>query len=412
MADALLEKTNVEIDISTSKEKFVARGEVIKFEGFLKVYLESSDDESQEQDTCMLPPLKTGQELLADSIQATQKFSMPPPRYTEASLVKKLEELGIGRPSTYAPTISTIQKREYVAKSDYLGDYRAFEFIELKNHEIKEKIKKEKTGYAKGKLIPTDIGSLVNQFLMKHFDNIMDYNFTARVEKEFDEIARGLKDWNEMLREFYGPFHTKVKDTLENGERVKGERLLGQDPQTGKNIYVKIGRYGPMVQLGETDNDVKPRFAGLKKGQRMETITLEDALDLFKLPRIIGDYEGNELLISAGRFGPYVKHNNKFYSLAKTDDPLSIEKDRAIEIIEEKRKKERERIIKTFKEDAEVEVLNGRWGPYISCKKKNYKIPKDVDPKELTLEDCKKIIDEAPKTSGKTTRKTKKKTSK
>jgi DNA topoisomerase I len=400
MADAELEKTNVTIDVSTSREKFMARGEVIRFDGFLKVYLESTDDDTVDGEKNMLPPMKTGEPLQLIEMLAVQKFSQQPPRYTEASLVKKLEELGIGRPSTYAPTISTIQKREYVVKEDRDGTTRQFGYISLKHGKIKESVKTEKTGYEKGKLFPTDIGELVNKFLMQYFGDILDYNFTANVEKEFDEIAQGLKAWNLMISEFYHPFHKKVLDTLETSDRMKGERLLGKDPVSRKNIYVKIGRYGPLAQIGESDDEEKPRFAGLKKGQSLDQITIEEALALFAYPRSIGEYEGNEVSVAIGRFGPYVKHKSAFYSLHKTDDPATIDLDRAIEIIIEKRRTESERLIRQFDGPPVIQILRGRFGPYITSNKVNYKIPKGTDPDHLTLEDCNRIIkesDAAPK---------------
>lgn len=404
MADAELERTTITIDISNSKEKFLAKGEVIKFDGFLKVYMESTDDEQQDTDEAMLPPVKAGQYLNLAEMLATQKFSHQPPRYSEASLVKKMEELGIGRPSTYAPTISTIQKREYVVKDDKPGIQRNYDLLKLKNKKVTETVKTENYGQEKGKLFPTDIGSLVTAFLVQNFENIFDYNFTANVEKEFDEIAQGQKVWNQMIREFYYPFAKQVKETLQKSDKVKGERLLGVDAASGKNIYVKIGRFGPIAQIGEAEDEEKPRFASLKKGQSIESITLEEVLRLFDYPRSIGEYEGAELTVAIGRFGPYVKHGSAFYSLAKTDDPATIEQDRAIELIEEKRKKERERVIRVFEEDAEVQVLNGRYGPYIAIGKSNYRIPKGTDPASLTLEQCREIAkksDEAPKKAAK-----------
>ncbi|MBL7905523.1 MAG: type I DNA topoisomerase [Bacteroidales bacterium] len=409
MADAELERTSVTILVQPSvnkqqqvlSEKFIARGEVIRFDGFLKVYLESSDEEPSDSEDAVLPPVKSGQPLYLAVMQAIQKFSQQPPRYTEASLVKKLEELGIGRPSTYAPTISTIQKREYVVKEDRPGVKRAYDFVELKNGRIKEEVKSENTGFEKSKLFPTDIGSLVNTFLVQNFENILDYNFTANVEKEFDEIAQGQKVWNQMIREFYHPFAKQVRETLENSEKVKGERLLGTDPGSGKNVYVKIGRFGPMVQIGEAEDDEKPRFASLKKGQSMDSLLLEDALRLFDFPRSIGTYEEAELTVAIGRFGPYVKHKSAFYSLAKSDDPNTIEAERAIDLIEEKRKKETERVIRLFDEDPQVQVLNGRYGPYIAIGKSNYRIPKGTDPASLSLEKCREIAahaDAQPKT--------------
>lgn len=409
MSDAELERTTVTILVTPAtpklqqslSEKFIARGEVIRFDGFLKVYMESSDEEPSDSEDAVLPPVKGGQQLDLAVMQATQKFSQQPPRYTEASLVKKLEELGIGRPSTYAPTISTIQKREYVVKEDRPGVKRVYDFVELKNGRIREEVKSENTGFEKSKLFPTDIGSLVNTFLVQNFENILDYNFTANVEKEFDEIAQGQKVWNQMIREFYHPFAKQVRETLENSERVKGERLLGTDPGSGKNVYVKIGRFGPMVQIGEAEDEEKPRFASLKKGQSMDSLVLEDALRLFDFPRSIGSYEEAELTVAIGRFGPYVKHKSAFYSLAKTDDPNTIDAERAIDLIGEKRKKETERVIRLFDEDPQVQVLNGRYGPYIAIGKSNYRIPKGTDPASLSLEKCREIAalaDAQPKT--------------
>ncbi len=393
MSDAILEKTNVTIGISNAKEKFIARGEVIKFDGFLKVYMESKDEDEDENQEGLLPPVTTGDKLTAHEIIAQQKFTQHPPRYTEASLVKKLEELGIGRPSTYAPTISTIQKRGYVIKEDRESIIRQYSLIRLKNQSLTEEIKKENTGYEKAKLFPTDIGNLVNSFLMQYFINILDYNFTANVEEEFDEIAEGHLVWNKMIHDFYYPFHARIEETLENSKKISGERLLGKDPSSGENLSVRIGRYGPMVQLGNSDSENKPRFASLKKGQSIDTITLEEALELFKLPRILGDYEDSEVIVSIGRFGPYVRHNSLFCSLAKTDDPMTIGLERAIELITEKRKKEAEKTIREFPENTDVKILNGRYGAYISYKKQNYKIPKSKDPKELSLQDCLSIVE-------------------
>lgn len=397
MSDAKLERTIVNIDISGAKEKFTARGEVLLFEGFLKVYLESSDDEDPEEAAGVLPPLKVGQQLPLIKIDATERFTQPPPRYTEASLVKKLEELGIGRPSTYAPIISTIQKREYVAKGEQEGLARKFEILTLKNDKIKESKGSEKTGQNKGKLVPTDIGNVVNKFLMQHFESIMDYNFTATVEKEFDEIALGKKQWNKMIEAFYTPFHKTVEDTIENSEKFSGETLLGQDPETGKNIFAKIGRFGPMIQMGDTESEEKPRFASLRKGQTLDTITLAEALRAFEFPRLVGTYEDEDMTVAIGRFGPYVKHNSKFFSLAKTDDPMTVDGDRAVEIIEEKRKKDRERLIKEFTQDDTIKILNGRWGPYISAGKANVKIPKNVVPADLEFDEVMKIIEASDK---------------
>jgi DNA topoisomerase-1 len=395
MAEAQLEKTNVVIDINSRNEKFIAKGEVIKFDGFLKVYLESTDDEEQDVQKGMLPPVAEGDQLRRSDIIATEKYAQPPSRYSEASLVKKMEDLGIGRPSTYAPTISTIQKREYVVKEDREGEDREITVMSLTNGTVKEEKKIEKTRFDKAKLFPTDIGTVVNNFLVEYFDNILDFNFTASVEKEFDEIASGNKEWNQMIKEFYGPFHERIEDTLEKSKKQSGERLLGTDPQSGKSVFAKIGRYGPIVQIGDSQDEDKPRFAGMNKDQSIETITIEEALDLFKLPRTVGTYEKEEITAAIGRFGPYVRHANKFYSLEKTDDPLSISEERAIELIENKRQKDREKTIQTFKEDKTLQVLKGRYGAYISKGKKNYRIPKGKDPASLTFEECKDIIESA-----------------
>ncbi len=410
MSDAQIERTNVNIGISTSDKKFTATGEVILFDGFLKVYMESYDDDEVENGKLKMESsplstfnfqLKEGTILELDKMEAQQRFTRHPLRYTEASLVKKMEELGIGRPSTYAPTISTIQKREYVTKGDIKGTVQAFNVITLKNNKITEKTGKENYGAEKGKLLPTDIGVLVNRFLLQYFESIIDYNFTANVEKEFDKISEGQCEWNKMIREFYAGFHKQVVSTTENSGKFSGEKLLGVDPATGKNVYVKVGRFGPVAQIGDTESEEKPRFAGLRKNQSIETITLEEVLKLFEFPRILGEYEGKEVSVSVGRFGPYVKHNNNFYGLAKTDNPATIDIERAIEIIDEKRQKDEENTILTFDNDPEMKVLNGRFGPYIAYKKKNYRIPKDVDPHTLTYEDCLKLVEDAPKTAPK-----------
>jgi DNA topoisomerase I len=413
MADAKLEKTNVTIGISTTKEKFQATGEVLKFDGFLKVYLESTDDEDEEAATGILPPMKVDQQLPLQEITAVERFSKHPPRYTEASLVKKLEELGIGRPSTYAPTISTIQKRDYVVKENREGQERRYQHLLLKNNRISESTKKETTGTEKNKLFPTDIGIVVNNFLMEYFMEILDYNFTANVEKEFDEIAQGQKEWNKVIQEFYWPFHKQVEDTLKTAEKFSGERVLGKDPKTGKPVSVRIGRFGPMVQIGTADDEEKPSFASLPKDQSLETITLEEALDLFKLPRTVGTYEGKEMVASAGRFGPYIRHDGQFVSIPTSEDPLSITPEKAIELIEAKREKDRQRVIREFPENPDVKILRGRWGAYIAAGGKNYKLPKDKEPEEFSLEECLKIIKEGtsskkPRTTKKTT--TRKKT--
>ncbi|WP_321997605.1 type I DNA topoisomerase [Draconibacterium orientale] len=400
MADAILERTNVTIDVSNAAEKFQATGEVIVFDGFLKVYIESTDDENANANgQTLIPPVHVNDPLEMTSVVSTQRFSQRPPRFTEASLVKRLEELGIGRPSTYAPTITTVQNRNYVVKEERPGVERNYTVLTLENGEIKEEEKTEITGAEKNKLFPTDIGIVVNDFLMDNFDQIMDYNFTADVEKEFDDIADGKMVWNEMIDKFYQPFHGKVEHALENAERSKGERILGIDPKTGKEVSVKIGRFGPLAQLGEASQEEgaeKPQFSSLRTGQHIETITLEEALDLFKLPRELGEYEGKKVTVAIGRFGPYVRHDNKFVSLGKEDDPYSVQLDRAIELIEAKREKDRKAVIKIFEEDAELQVLNGRWGPYIKHGKKNYKIPKTTKAEELSFEDCMKIIETAP----------------
>ena len=410
MSDALLEKTNITIGISTTKkEKFIASGEVIKFEGFLKVYLESSDDEEEENGTGLLPPLKKEQVLPLQEMTATERFTKPLPRYTEASLVKKMEELGIGRPSTYAPTISTIQKRTYAIKESREGVKRAYSQLTLSRDKINEKEMYEITGADKNKLFPTDIGQVVNSFLMEHFAGIMDYHFTAKVEREFDEIAEGKKQWSLVIKDFYWPFHDKVEQTLKESEKYSGQRLLGQDPASGRNVYARIGKFGSMIQIGEPDDVDKPRFASMRKGQSLDSITLEEALDLFKLPRKAGEYEGKELVIGVGRFGPYIRHDNKFYSLPKEEDPLAITTEKAVEVIEAKRESDRQKIIKSFDEDPEIRVLKGRWGPYIASGKKNFKLPKNLNPEEITLEEAKKIISSG--TSDAKSRKTKRATS-
>ncbi len=406
MSDALLEKTNVTIGISTAEEKFVASGEVLKFEGFLKVYFESTDEEEEEVQEGILPPMKVSQQLDLNHITALERFSKHPPRYTEASLVKKLEELGIGRPSTYAPTISTIQKREYVVKESREGQKRHYGQLQLKDDEIILAKKTETTGAEKNKLFPTDIGIVVNSFLMEYFKEIMDYNFTASVEKEFDEIAQGQKEWDKVIRDFYLPFHQRVEETLEKSEKFSGERLLGKDPKTGRNVYAKIGRFGPMVQIGDAEEEEKPKFAGIRKDQSLESITLEEALELFKLPRTVGEYEGKEMVAAVGRFGPYIRHDGQFVSIPASEDHLTISKDKAIELIEEKREKDRQRVIREFKENQDIKILKGRWGAYISASGKNYRLPKNKDPQDFTLEECLNIIKEG--TSAKKSRKTKK----
>ncbi len=399
MSDAQLEKTTINIKGDGVDEMFVATGEVIKFDGFLKVYIQASEQEHDgevEEDSGLLPPMKIGDDLQVNIIEARERWSQKPARYSEAALVKKLEDLGIGRPSTYAPTISTVQNRGYVVKEEREGKEREYQYLSLKGGKVSVEQKKEITGAERNKLFPTDVGMVVNDFLMKYFPNIVSYDFTAKVEMEFDDIAIGNLVWNEAIDSFYKSFHQQVEDTIENSERNTGERNLGDDPKTGKPVIVKIGRYGPMAQLGESseDEDVeKPKFASLQKGQHLETITIEEALRLFDLPRDLGLYEDKKVVVGIGRFGPYVRHDSKFVSLKKgIDDPLTIELGRAIELIEEKRKADKEKHIKSFDEDPEIQILNGRWGPYISYQKKNYKIPKDTDPKSLSFEDCQKLI--------------------
>lgn len=402
MADARLERTTATIAISTVPQELVATGEVIKFEGFLKVYLESSDNEEEEENKGMLPPLTIGQLLNLDHMKATQRFTRPAPRYTEASLVKKLEEMGIGRPSTYAPTISTIQKRGYIVKEDREGKERSYKELVLKNQQIGEKIGKEMIGTEKAKLFPTDIATVVNDFLVQHFPDIVDFSFTAIVEKEFDEIAGGRMDWVKMLGNFYDEFHPRVENT-QDVERatVSSARELGVDPQSGKKVSGRLGKYGPYVQIGETENELKPQYANLKKGQRLETITLAEALELFKLPREVGIYENKPMKAAIGRFGPYILHDNKFYSLGKEDDPLTVTDERGIELIVQKRKADAEKSIKEFPENPEVKVLNGKYGPYIVVGKKNVKIPKGKTPESLTLQECLELAAETPDKYGK-----------
>jgi len=392
MADAEIEKTIATIAIEGTNEVFTATGEVLKFEGFLKVYLEGKDDEGDDENSGMLPPLKINQQLIADKIEATEKFSRPAPRYTEASLVKKLEELGIGRPSTYAPTISTIQKREYVIKEDREGKERKITQLTLKGSQLLKAELTERFGTEKSKLFPSNLGMVVTDFLNEHFDKIMDYGFTASVEKEFDEIANGYLQWSKMIDKFYGPFHKEVEKTVSSADRQSGERLLGIDPETGKNIYAKIARYGPLVQIGENTEDDKPRYAKLKPGQLIETITLEEAIELFRLPRIIGVFEDKEIKAATGRFGPYLIHDGKFYSIPKEEDVYTIDESKSVEIILAKRVADANKLIKEFTEDAEIKVLNGRWGPYISKGKNNYKIPKTKKAELLTYQDVLDII--------------------
>ena len=395
MADAQIEKTTVNISISGSKEQFVAQGEVVKFDGFIKVYRESIDDEEQEEESHMLPPLKKGMMLDRREIQATERFSQGPQRYTEASLVHKLEELGIGRPSTYAPTISTIQQREYVHKGDKKGEQRTYTIDTLKGKQIKQSLRKEMAGSDKGKLLPTDIGIVVNDFLMQYFPTIMDYNFTAKVEQDFDKIAEGNEQWTSMMKSFYKKFEPIVEKTLNaRQERKAGERQLGIDPKSGKPVFVKIGRFGPVVQIGSADDKEKPQFAQMPNEKSMENITLEEALELFKLPRTVGEFEGNPVVIGAGRFGPYILHQKKYTSMPKGADPMAITLEEAIELINEKRQQDTKKHLKMFPEDMKLEILDGRYGPYIVYDGKNYRMPKAMHAKaaELTYEECMKIV--------------------
>ena len=403
MADAQIERTTATIAISNSPLTLTASGEVIKFDGFLKVYLESSDDEEDEENKGMLPPLKEGQELDLDVMQARQTFTRPPARYTEASLVKKLEEMGIGRPSTYAPTISTIQKRGYVEKEDREGKEREYQQLTLQmpTTKVETQTLTEITGTEKKKLFPTDIAMVVNDFLTEYFSNVLDYSFTAEVEKEFDEIAQGGKQWEKMLHDFYSQFHPKIESTGEvDRTTIQNDRRLGDDPKSGLPVIARLGKFGPMVQIGETDGEEKPKYSSLRKGQFIETLSLEEALELFKLPREVGEYEGEEIVAAIGRFGPYVRHKGKFASLTREDDPLTIGTERAVELIEAKRKLDAEKYIKIFDENPDIQVLKGRYGPYIKAGKKNVKIPKDRKPEELTLEECVTLAEAAPEKKG------------
>lgn len=416
MADAELERTTISVGISGQTERFVAVGEVISFEGFLQVYMESNDDDTEkEQENGLLPPVKLHEILSLKDIVATERFTQRPPRYTEASLVRRLEELGIGRPSTYAPTIQTIQNREYVVKGDKEGVERAYTVVSLSKGKIEEAEKTETVGADRNKLMPTDIGTVVNDFLMEYFPDVLDYNFTASVEKEFDSVAEGELVWTKAIDKFYKIFHPIVEATAAvKTEHKVGERELGIDPKSGNPVFVKIGHYGPVVQIGAAHADdkeaPKPQFASLMKGQSIDTITLEEALKLFDLPRTVGEYEGKVMVAAVGRFGPFIRHDGKFVSIPKDLNPLTITAEEAIALIEGKRVKDEQRFIKKFEEDPEMEILKGRFGPYISYQKANYRIPKTVtDPTILTLEDCKKIIAEAGEkpAAKKTTRKKK-----
>ena len=412
MADAQIEKTTVTIDINGAEEKFVANGEVVVFDGFLKVYRESIDEESTsgQDEVHMLPSLRVNDKMECKEIVSTERFSQGPVRYTEASLVHKMEELGIGRPSTYAPTISTIQQREYVQKGDKKGEERSYVINTLKGSTITTRNKKEMVGSEKGKLLPTDIGIVVNDFLQKNFPDIMDYNFTAKVENQFDQIAEGKEEWKAMMQKFDKTFEPVVENVIQQrSEHKAGERQLGVEPQTGKPVFVKIGRFGPVVQIGSADDEEKPRFSQLPKDKSIETITLDEALELFKLPRILGDYEGSEISIGVGRFGPYVLHDKKYVSLPKGEDPMTISLDAAIELIEEKRKQEKERHIKAFDEDPKLELLKGRYGPYLSYDGKNYHIDKKLQDRaiagDMEYAECMEIIKNAPEPKAKRGRK-------
>ncbi|MDG5800892.1 type I DNA topoisomerase [Marinilabiliaceae bacterium ANBcel2] len=412
MSDASIEKTSVEIDVEGSQYNFQATGEVILFDGFLKVYIESNDNEREEEDAPgFLPPIKENDPLILKSLQARERWTQKPPRYGEAALVRKLEELGIGRPSTYAPTINTIQQRGYVVKEDRPGTPREYRVIELVDNKIKTDKRVENSGAERSKLFPTDIAMVVNDFLIKYFPDIVSYDFTAKVEKEFDRIAVGDVVWNEAIHNFYVPFNKQVEETLEKSERNRGERILGTDPKTGKVVSVRIGRYGPMAQLSNPeDEEEKPRFASLTREQHLETITLEEALKLFELPRDLGLYEDKKVVVGVGRFGPYVRHDGKFASLKKgVDDPLEITLERAIHLIEEKRERDNKKIVKSFKNVPELQILRGRWGPYISYDKKNFKVPKDVEASELSADDCLEIIEKSKSSVG--TKKSKAKSS-
>jgi DNA topoisomerase I len=396
MADARIEKTSISIDMNNSPVTFQANGEVIKFDGFLRVYAESSDLENTDEDRYVIPPVTKGMSLSYDNMAATQKFTSPPPRYTEASLVKKLEELGIGRPSTYAPTISTIQNRGYVSREDRPGENRQIQVISLLNGKITKSTKTEIAGKEKSKLFPQDIGMIVNDFLMENFSEIVDYHFTAEVEEQFDEIALGNLKWTGMIKKFYSPFHKTVTNTLEKKERKTGVRVLGNHPETGEPVTVRMGRFGPVAQIGESGNDEKPRYASLSKNQLLETITLDEALNLFRLPRSLGEYEGAEMVVGVGKFGPYIRYNSKFFSLKKgVDDPYIVTFDRGVEIILEKNENDKKKVLKDF---GDIMLLNGRYGPYLVKDKQNFRLPKGTEAEKLSKEDCIKIIGNSDKT--------------
>ena len=398
MADAEIEKTTITIKSDDIEEVFTAQGEVVKFDGFIKVYRESSDDDEMSEDYGhSLPAMNKGQELVRREIIATERFSAGPQRYTEASLVHKMEELGIGRPSTYAPTISTIQQREYVVKGDRKGEERSYAIFQLKGKQISQKSRKELVGADKGKLIPTDIGTVVNDFLMENFSDIIDYNFTAKVEQDFDKIAEGNEGWQDMMKQFYKDFEPTVEETMNSRQKFKaGERIIGTDPKTGRPVYVKIGRFGPVVQIGSSEDKEKPLFAQLPKELSMETITLEEALELFKLPRELGEFEGSTISIGTGRFGPYVKHEKMFASLPKDADPMAVTLEEAITLIQEKRRAEAAKHLKFFLEDPKLEIMNGLYGPYLTYDGKNYRLPRAMheNAKNLTYEECLKVIED------------------
>jgi DNA topoisomerase-1 len=396
MADAEIEKTTISINMNNSPVTFQATGEVIKFDGFLRVYTESTDQENIEEDRYVIPPVSKGMPLLYENITATQRYTTPPPRYTEASLVKKLEELGIGRPSTYAPTISTIQNRGYVSREDRPGEKRPVKILTLQNGKVSTLTKTEIAGKEKSKLFPQDIGMIVNDFLIENFSEIVDYHFTAEIEEQFDEIAEGKLRWTGMIKEFYSPFHETVTNTLEKKERKTGTRLLGNHPETGEPVTVRMGRFGPVAQIGNTGENEKPRFASLSKNQLLETITLEEALNLFRLPRSLGEHDGGEMVVGIGKFGPYIRYKSKFYSLKKgVDDPYSVTCERAVEIINEKNESDKNKTLKDFDD---IKVLNGRYGPYIVKDKKNYRLPKGTEAEKMTREDCLKVIENSEKT--------------
>ena len=397
MADARLERTTVSIPVPSTEYAFVAQGEVITFRGFLDVYMEGSSEEGVGETTKLLPAVKEGEGLTLSALQGDERFTQRPARYTEASMVSKMEELGIGRPSTYAPTIQTIQNRGYVERADREGQPRSYTVLTLENGQVTEETRQEIYGAERSKLFPTDVGIVVNDFLVEQFPNIVDYNFTARVEEEFDTIAEGKAPWTDTIGDFYTDFHPGVeRATNERTAQRVGQRILGVQPETGLPVSVSIGRYGPMAQLGATDAEEKPRFASLQPGQSIETITLEEALSLFDLPKNLGEYEGQTMTVAVGRFGPYVRHAGKFYSLPKDVDPLSCTADEAIKIIEEKRQSEEKSLLKTFDEDPELSIRSGRFGPYLKYKGDNYKLPKGEDPTGLTYEACMKIIAETP----------------